>query len=133
MFSVSCFLSLLDLFTGLVAHFLFFLIYIFIFPFSLFVSVYVYVSLCDFVCICLLLPSALGFYLFVFSVFVFFSLPFLLSHVASRVLVLQPGVGPEPQLREISSELCDHLEVWERDGGRGHKREEIWRYMYMYS
>ena len=33
------------------------------FPFSLFVSVYVYVyaSLCDFVCIALLLPSVLGF------------------------------------------------------------------------
>ena len=35
-------------------------IYIF-FPFSLFVSVYVYASLCDFVCIALLLPFVLGF------------------------------------------------------------------------
>ena len=30
-------------------------------PFSLFVSVYVYVSVCDFVCIALLLPFVLGF------------------------------------------------------------------------
>ena len=40
-----------------------------IFPFSLFVSVYVYASVCDFVCIALLLPFVLGFCL---SVFVFF-------------------------------------------------------------
>ena len=51
----------------------------------------VYVSLCDFVCLVLPLPFVLGFYLFV----VFF-LPFLPSHVASRVLVLQLGVVPEP-------------------------------------
>ena len=43
-------------------------IYIF-FPFSLFVSVYVYASLCDFVCIDLLLTFVLGFCL---SVFFFF-------------------------------------------------------------
>ena len=35
-------------------------IYIF-FPFPLFVSVYVYASVCDFVCIALLLPFVLGF------------------------------------------------------------------------
>ena len=40
-------------------------IYIF-FPFSLFVSVYVYASLCDFVCIALLLPPVLGFCLSIF-------------------------------------------------------------------
>ena len=34
---------------------------IYIFPFSLFVSVYMYSSLCDFVCIALLLPFVLGF------------------------------------------------------------------------
>ena len=43
-------------------------IYIF-FPFSLFVSVYVYASVCDFVCIALLLPFVLGFCLSVFSFF----------------------------------------------------------------
>ena len=43
-------------------------IYIF-FPFYLFVSVYVYASVCDFVCIILLLPFVLGFCL---SVFFFF-------------------------------------------------------------
>ena len=43
--------------------------YIF-FPFSLFVSVYVYASLCDFVCIDLLLLFVLGLSLFFF----FFSL-----------------------------------------------------------
>ena len=42
--------------------------YIF-FPFSLFVSVYVYASLCDFVCIALLLPLVLGFCLSVFCFF----------------------------------------------------------------
>ena len=36
-------------------------IYIYFFPFSLFVSVYVYASVCDFVCIALLLPYVLGF------------------------------------------------------------------------
>ena len=44
-------------------------IYIYFFPFSLFVSVYVYASVCDFVCIALLLPLVLGslctFFLFV--------------------------------------------------------------------
>ena len=44
-------------------------IYIYIFPFSLFLSVYVYASLCDIVCIALLLPFVLGFCL---SVFFFF-------------------------------------------------------------
>ena len=51
---------MVDLFIDFVALFLFFLnIYIF-YPFSLFVSVYVYASLCDFVCIVLLLPFVLG-------------------------------------------------------------------------
>ena len=36
-------------------------IYIYIFPFSLYVSVYLYVSVCDFVCIALLLPFVIGF------------------------------------------------------------------------
>ena len=58
-------------------------------------SVYVHASLSDFVCTGLLLPFVLGFCLFVF-LFLFFSLPFLLSCVAGRVLVLQPGVRPEP-------------------------------------
>ena len=56
----------------------------------------VYVFLCDFVCLVLLLLFGLGFYLFVFGVFFFlFFLPFLPSHVAVRVLVLQPDVRPE--------------------------------------
>ena len=56
--------------------------------FFLFMSVCV--CLCHFICFILLLPFDLGFYLFLF-----FFLPFLLSHVANRVLVLWPGVGPE--------------------------------------
>ena len=44
----------------LVALFLLY-IYLYLFPFSLFVSVYVYASLCDFVCVGLLLPFVLGF------------------------------------------------------------------------
>ena len=64
---------------------------IFFNPFSLFLSVYVYASLCDFVCIALLLPFVLE-----FCLFVCLFLPFLLSHGAGRVLVLRPGVGPEP-------------------------------------
>ena len=96
--------------------------------FSLFVSVYVYASVCDFVCIALLLPFDLGFCLstvffffyyfkkifnnyFLFqnffilfyfilfylllSFFLFF-LPFILSHVDERLLVLQPGVRAVP-------------------------------------
>ena len=92
----------------------------FFFPFSLFVSVYVYASFCDFVCIALLLPFVLGFCLYgfffflsfyyflifhnflifyfisFFSFFHSFFLPFLLSRVADRVLVLWPGVRPVP-------------------------------------
>ena len=49
-----------------------FFIYMYFFPFSLFVSVYVYVSLCDIVCIGLLLPLVLGFCLYG----VFFSIVF---------------------------------------------------------
>ena len=43
---------------------------IYFFPFSLFESVNVYASLCDFVCIALLLPFVLGFCLSVFFVVV---------------------------------------------------------------
>ena len=51
-------------------------IYIF-FPFSLFVCVYVYASVCDFVCIALLLPFVLEFCLPVFKIFSpFFSIVF---------------------------------------------------------
>ena len=85
----------MDLFIGLVAPFLYIYIYIY-FPFSLFVSVYVYVSLCDFVCVGLLLPFVLGFSLFIFCFFVFFLFLFLLSCVVGRVLVLRLGVRPEP-------------------------------------
>ena len=48
--------------------------YIFFPLFSLFVSVYVYATVCDFVCIALLLPFVLGFCLsvFSFSFFIFF-------------------------------------------------------------
>ena len=46
--------------------------YIFFFPFSLFLSVYAYASVCDLVCIALLLPLVLGFCLSVFFVFVLF-------------------------------------------------------------
>ena len=46
-------------------------IYIF-FPFSLFVSVYLYASVCDFVCISLLLPFVLGLCLSVFWGFILF-------------------------------------------------------------
>ena len=66
---------MVDLFIDLVSLFLFFNIYIF-FPFSLFVSVYVYASLCNFVCIALLLPFVLGFSLSVFCLFVVFSIVF---------------------------------------------------------
>ena len=96
-------------------------IYLF-FP-SFFVSVYVYDSVCDFVCIALLLPFVLGFCLSIFffyclkklffliiiffklfyfilfylllSFFLFF-LPFILSCVGDRLLVLQPGVRAVP-------------------------------------
>ena len=71
-----------------------------------------YASLCDFVCIALLSPFILGFYLSFFFYFLIFFinffilitlfyffflsffLPFLPSHVADRVLLLQPGVRP---------------------------------------
>ena len=60
-----------DLFIDMVALFLYIYIYIYIylfyFPFSLFVSVYVYASLCDFVCIALLLPFVQGFFFFKYS------------------------------------------------------------------
>ena len=52
-------------------------IYIYFFPFSLFVSVYVYTSVCDFVCIALLLPFVLGFCPSVF-VFLFYLKKFFL-------------------------------------------------------
>ena len=44
-------------------------IYIYFFPLSLFVNVYVYASLCDFVCIALLLTFVLGFCLSIFGYF----------------------------------------------------------------
>ena len=99
--------------------------YIF-FPFSLFVSVYVYASVWDFVCITLLLPFVLGFCLsggffvfcfylkkFFFLIIIFYFnnfyfilfhlllsflsfLPFILSHVEDRLLVLQPGIRAVP-------------------------------------
>ena len=50
-------------------------IYIYFFPFPLFVSVNVYASVCDFVCIALLLPFVLGFCLSgIFCLFCFFCL-----------------------------------------------------------
>ena len=52
---------------------IYFLFYKFFFLFSLFLSVHVYVSLCDFVCLGLLLPFGLGFYLFGFFFFSSFS------------------------------------------------------------
>ena len=96
-------------------------IYIF-FPFSLFVSVYLYASVCEFVSIALLLPFVLGFCLsafiffylknffliiiFYFNNFILFYfilfylllsfflfLPFILSRVEDRILVLQPASG----------------------------------------
>ena len=54
-------------------------IYIYFFPFSLFVSVYVYASLCNFDCIALLLPFALGFFCLSISLLLllfFFSIVF---------------------------------------------------------
>ena len=72
--------------------------------FSLFVNVSVYVSLCDFVCFVLLLPFRLGFYLFFFFPIFF---PFLLRRVDGRVLVLQPGVKPEPPIGRAESRTSD--------------------------
>ena len=46
---------------------------LYFFPFSLFVTVYVYASLCDFVCVALLLPFVLGFCLSGFSFAFFFT------------------------------------------------------------
>ena len=86
--------------------------YIF-FLFLFFVSVYVYASLCDFVCIPLLLPFVLGFCLSVFCCLFFCSMVFSTCYhwwmcflvwllrlpktcVADRVLVLWPGIRPVP-------------------------------------
>ena len=65
----------MDLFIGLVAHFLknFFIIILFFYFNNYFFNY---------------------FYFLIF--FLSFLLPFLLSHVADRVLVLWPGVRPEP-------------------------------------
>ena len=53
---------MVDLFIDLVAPFLLYIFFLsFSFPYSLFQSVYVYASLCDFVCIGLLLLFVLGF------------------------------------------------------------------------
>ena len=48
------------------------MIYFFFSPFSLFVSVHVYASVCDFICIALLLPFVLGFCLSVLLLVFFF-------------------------------------------------------------
>ena len=98
------------------------MIYTYFFPFSLFVSVYVYASVCDFVCIALLLPFVQGFclsiffyylsFFFLITIFYFNNfillyfilsssfflsfLPFILSRVDERLLVLQPGVRAVP-------------------------------------
>ena len=76
---------------------------LFLLFFFLFVGACAYVSLCDFVCLALLLPFVLGFCLFVclgsclFFLFDFvFLLPFLPHRVACRVLVVWPGIRPEP-------------------------------------
>ena len=77
-FHIQGLLSLVGLFIGLVSLFFFILFFNFYFTiiflyfkklfslFSLFVNVYVFVSLCDFVCLVLLLPFGLGFYMFFF-------------------------------------------------------------------
>ena len=91
-------------------------------------SVYVYASLCDFVCIALLLPFVLGLSLLLFLLLLFWFfllkfffliiifyfnnfiliyfilsssfflsfLPFILSRVEDRLLVLQPGIRVVP-------------------------------------
>ena len=115
-------------------------------------SVYVYASMCDFVCIALLLPFVLGFCLSgIFCLFVFlllikifflnnyflyywlyfiflycilfylllsflFFLPFILSHVEDRLLVLQPGVRAVPlrwesQLQDTGPQETSQLHV----------------------
>ena len=87
----------MDLFVGvwLLSSF-FFLIYIFFFsPFLFFVSVYVYASLCDFVCIGLLLPFVLGFCLFVFY-FCFFLSSFSSKLYGCQDLGAPAGLRPEP-------------------------------------
>ena len=73
--------------------------------FNLFFTFYdsVYVSLGDFACLVLLVPFVCGFYLFFFFFF-----PFLLSHVAGRVLVLGLHVRPMPprwdsQVQDVGS------------------------------
>ena len=73
-------LSLVDLFIGLVALF-----FLFIITFLFFYSNNIF----------LIFNFKIFIYLFIFSFFLFF-LPFLLSCVADRVLVLRPGVRPEP-------------------------------------
>ena len=129
-------------------------IYIF-FPFSPFVSVHVYASVCDFVCIALLLPFVLGFCLSVFVYFFFINLknffykreiffltriifyfnnfilfyfilfyllsfslflPFILSRVDDRFLVLQPGIRAVPlrwesQLQDTGPQETSQLYV----------------------
>ena len=99
--------------------------------------VYVYASLCNFVCIALLLLFVLGlfltvfflFFLLLFNIFIFtnflflfeylyflsfflsFFLHFLLSHVADGVLVLRPGVRPVPLRWEIRVQDIDPPET----------------------
>ena len=58
-------------------------------------DVCVYVSLCDFCLFSFAFTIWFGVLSVFFSFFLFF-LPFLPSHVAGRVLVLWPGIRPEP-------------------------------------
>ena len=67
----------MDLFIGLVA--LLFLNYFLIFYFNNILKIFYF-----------------NYFILFYFIYFFFRLPFLLSHVADRVLVLQPGVRPEP-------------------------------------
>ena len=64
------------------------MIYIYFCPFSLFVSVYVYASVCDFVCIALLLPFVLGFCLSVVFVFYYLKFFFLKKYFLFFILII---------------------------------------------
>ena len=87
------------------------------FPFS--VSVYVYASGWDFVCIDLLYNSFILFYFILSSFFLFF-LPFTLSRVDERLLVLQPGSRAVPlrwesQLQDTGPQQTSQLHVIPND------------------
>ena len=66
---VTLFLYFLKFLLLLIFYFIFLLFFIIFFLFSLFVCVYVYVSLCDLVCLGLLVTFVLGFCPFFSSVF----------------------------------------------------------------